>query len=106
MNAVAAQWSVKVDTARGSSINQAGSEAKVVGTVFSLAKDAVSAPIIGNNGVYIVSPIADKTQVTVPADLTMARRQFSSTSANAVRINLMNSLKKASKVKDNRSRFF
>jgi len=103
---LAAQWATKVDTARGTSMMQAGGEPRVVGTVFTLAKDALSSPIIGTAGVYVVMPITEKTQAQVPADLTMFRRQVSTAAATAVKTNLIASMKKNADMKDNRSRFF
>ncbi|MBK7936192.1 MAG: peptidylprolyl isomerase [Lewinellaceae bacterium] len=103
---IASTWGVSVDTARGTSIAQGGSEPRVVGTAFSLAKDAVSAPVAGNSGVYILSPIADKLEQQMPADLTMFRRQAYTSAASMMRINLMNSMKKSAKVEDFRSKFY
>lgn len=103
---IASTWGVSVDTARGTSIAQGGSEPRVVGTAFSLAKDEVSSPIPGNSGVYILSPVGDKVDPAVPADLTMFRRQASSSAASMIRVNLMNSMKKAAKIDDFRSKFY
>ena len=85
---------------------QAGGEPRVVGTVFNLAKGAISGPIIGSGGLYVVQPISDKTAMQIPADLTMFRRQVSSTAASAVRINLLTTMKKHADLLDNRNRFF
>ncbi len=106
LDAIAMQWETKVDTARGTSMMQGGSEGRVIGTAFALAKDAVSAPIAGTGGVYILSPISDKTAAQVPADLTMFRRQMSSSAVVSVQTNLINAMKKAANVKDNRIKFF
>ncbi len=103
---IASTWGVKVDTARGTSMAQGGSEPRVIGTAFSLAKDQVSAPVAGNSGVYLLSPLTDKVEQQVPADLTMFRRQASSSAASMIRINLMSSMKKASKIDDFRSKFY
>ncbi len=103
---IASTWGVTVDTARGTSMAQGGSEPRVVGTAFSLEKGAVSSPIAGNSGVYILSPITDKIDPQLPADLTMFRRQASSTAAANIRIGLMDSLKKMAKLDDFRSKFY
>ena len=103
---LAAQWGVEVDTARGTSMMQAGGEPRILGTVFTLAKDATSGPIIGNSGVYVVKPITEKLQVQVPADLTLFRKQVSSQAAAAVKSNLLNSMKRTADLRDNRNRFF
>jgi peptidyl-prolyl cis-trans isomerase D len=103
---IAAQFQTKVDTARGSTMLQGGSEPRMIGTAFSLAKGAVSTPIGGNSGVYIVSPISDKLAVQPPADLTMFRKQVSSTATSQIRANLLKSMIKAADIGDNRSRFY
>lgn len=103
---IAATWGVAIDTARGTTMAQAGSEPRVVGTAFSLSKDAVSAPVTGSSGVYVVSPLTEKPQLQVPADLTLFRRQAVSTASTTFRIGMMDALKKAAEVEDFRSRFY
>ena len=111
LSAAAGQWGVTVDTAKGSSMLQTflpngGSEPRVVGLAFSLAKDATSKPVTGANGVYIVKPITDKPEAPLPPDLAMFRRQVTSSAIAGMRMNLVNSMKKQAELKDNRSRFF
>jgi peptidyl-prolyl cis-trans isomerase D len=103
---IAAQFQSKVDTARGSTMLQGGSEPRMIGTAFALAKGAVCAPIAGNSGVYVLSPISDKVAVQPPADLTLFRKQVSSTATSQIRANLLKSMIKAADVGDNRSRFY
>lgn len=104
--ALASTWGISVDTARGTSMNQAGSEPRVVGAAFALGKDAVSAPINGNSGVYVVSPLTDKPQLQLPADLTLFRRQAVSSAQSAFRMGLLDSMRKAANVEDFRNRFY
>ncbi len=106
LQALAAQWSTKVDTAKGSSMMQAGGEPRVIGTVFSLPTGTISSPIIGSGGVYVVQPLTAKKEAPIPADLSMFRKQVSSTATSAVRTNLMSMMKKHADLVDNRSRFF
>lgn len=111
LNAAAAAYGVTIDTSANSSLMQVavpkgGQEPRVVGTVFSLKNGQVSKAISGKTGVYMVQPISEPTAVQVPADLTMFRRQVSSSAQSAVRSGLMNSLKKAADIKDNRVLFF
>ena len=103
---LATQWGVKVDSMKAGSITQTGGEPRVIGTVFALAKGAVSAPIIGNGGVFVVSPFSDVIKPEIPAELTQYRRQVLSAAVSNVRANLINSMKKAADIKDTRSRFF
>jgi peptidyl-prolyl cis-trans isomerase D len=104
--ALASQYSARVDTVRSASMMQAAGEPRILGTVFNLQKDAVSGPIVGNSGVYVVQPITDKVAQQTPADMTLFKRQMTSQAASTLRTNLMASLKKSAKIKDNRARFF
>jgi peptidyl-prolyl cis-trans isomerase D len=106
LNAVASQFGVKVDTVRAITITANIGEPRVLGAVFSTAKGATSAPIAGNNGLFLVSPISDKNQLQVPADLTMFRRAAANSTISNVRNNLIQSLLKGADIKDNRSKFF
>lgn len=106
LGVLATQWGVQVDTMKQGSFVQTGGEPRVIGTVFSMTKGAVSAPIVGNGGVYVVSPISDPLKPETPSDLTLFRRQVLSSAMSSVRLNLMNAMKKAADIKDNRSRFF
>lgn len=106
LSALAAQWQVKVDTVKAVSMMSAGGEPRVLGTVFHQTKGQISQPIAGSAGVYVVQTLGDKPQTQIPADLTMFRRQYTSSAASTIRTNLMESLKKDAKIKDNRSRFY
>jgi hypothetical protein len=106
-SAIAAQWNARQDTVRNVSFlqTQAG-EPRIQGTLFSMTTGQISKPIIGTSGVYLISPVTDRNQVQTPSDLTMFRRQVSSTAIVNVRSNLMKSLVKNAELKDNRARFF
>jgi hypothetical protein len=103
---IAATWGVTIDTARGTTISQAGSEPRVVGIAFSMAKDAVSTPVIGSSGVYVASPLTEKPQIQLPADLTLFRRQAVSTALTTFRMGLMDAMKKAAEIDDFWGRFY
>ncbi|MBX2892444.1 MAG: SurA N-terminal domain-containing protein [Saprospiraceae bacterium] len=104
--AIAATWAVPVDTARGATMIQVGSDPRVVGVAFALDKGVVSPPITSNSGVYVVLPLTDKPQIQVPADLTMFKRQASSSAQAVFRMGFVESMKKAAEVADFRSRFY
>jgi len=111
LNALANQWNVPVDTAQNATMLQtflatAGSEPRVVGAAFGLKQGAVSSPISGTSGVYVVKALTDVPEPTMPPDLTMFRRQATSATASGIRMNFMNVWKKQAEVQDNRSRFF
>jgi len=106
MAAVAAQWSGKVDTVRGTNFMQTSGEPRVTGTAALLETGKMSGPITANSGIVFVQPLGEKTQPQVPADLTMFRRQLSSQSSSVLRTGLMKSLQKQYKVQDNRFKFW
>ena len=104
--AISAQWSERLDTIRSSNFLQTNGEPRVTGILFNMETGSISAPIIGNSGVIIMQPIADKTQPQMPADMTLFRRQMSSQAVGAMRTSLMRSLQRQYKVQDNRFRFW
>lgn len=105
--ALAAQWNARQDTVHGASFlqSQAG-EPRIQGLLFNMTPGQISQPIMGNSGVFLISPVTAKTQTQAPTDLTMFRRQMSSSAMVAVRTNLIKSMTKDAKVQDNRARFF
>lgn len=111
LNALASQWETQVDTAKAVSILQAyipngGAEPAVVGTAFSLEQGAVSAPVTGVAGVYILQRTSGKPELNMPPDLTLFRRQVTSAATSSIRMNLLNTWKTQVDLEDNRSRFF
>lgn len=109
--ALATQWSVPVDTAKGATFFQGGSpalgqEPRIFGLAFSLAKGAVGGPVAGNSGVFVVMPVSDRIQPPAPANFENSRSQVSSQAASMVRMTLMTEIKKKSDLRDNRSNFF
>ena len=105
--ALVTQWNARQDTVKGVSFLQTqGGEPRIQGAVFALPVGQISAPIAGNGGVYLVSPITEKTQSQIPTDLTMFRRQLASSANVNVRTNLIKALVKKAETVDNRARFF
>ncbi|MBK8556136.1 MAG: peptidylprolyl isomerase [Lewinellaceae bacterium] len=109
--ALAEKYQVNVDTARGLSMLQTflqngGSEPIVIGTLFGMAKDQVTKPIAGTSGVYVAKAITEQSKPGLPADLTLFRKQVTSSASTGIRMGLLTSMKKAAEVDDNRSRFF
>jgi peptidyl-prolyl cis-trans isomerase D len=106
INAIAQQFGAKVDTARAATITMNIGEPRVLGAVFGTAKGAVSQPVIGNNGLYYVMPVSDRPELQVPADLTMFRRSAGAFAVSTVRNGLIDAMRKAADLQDNRSRFY
>lgn len=83
-----------------------GQESRVIGTVFTMEKGAVSKPIIGNAGVFMV-----KVKELKPAAETDSydriRRDFSVAFSNGVRNNAAyRAIEKETKIEDNRLIFY
>lgn len=112
LQAAAAKFAVKVDTAKGLSFNQAflpnaGNEPKVVSAAYSLTPGKISNPIAGYNGGYVVQVIDRKeADLNDVQGLMTANRQLRQSAMGAVKGNLMNGLRKEANVKDFRNKFF
>lgn len=104
--AVASQFGVTVDTVRGLSFMQSNNEPRVAGLLATLATGQVSEPVVGNVGVVVFKPLNDASQMPMPADLTMFRRQMSSQMSSMLYTTLFKSLMREKGVQDNRHRFW
>jgi peptidyl-prolyl cis-trans isomerase D len=111
LNAIAGQYSVQVDTAQAISFASAflpkvgNVEPKVVATAFKIDLNKTSEPIVGNTGIFIVSPTL-KTPGVVTGNIAQIRQQSQVASRGAVRNSLIQTLREKADVEDNRSRFF
>ncbi len=106
-SAIATQWNARQDTVKAVSFMQSQSgEPRIQGTLFAMEPGQISKPIIGSQGVYLVSPVTAKTQTQIPTDLTMFRKQVSSSAMVGIRTNLIKSLIKNADKQDNRAKFF
>lgn len=86
-------------------ISGAGTEPKVAGTAFMMEAGQVSAPIVGNSGVYVV----EVTKVTPASGLDTYMSyasQQSKTNANSVNSRVYNALKDAAEIEDKRANFY
>ncbi len=106
LTAIANQWQSRVDTLKGVNFLMTNNEPRVFGTVFATETGKVAKPVIAVMGVVYAQPLTDVAQQTVPADLSMFRRQMSSQAAGALRTSLMKSLQRQYNVEDNRFRFW
>ncbi len=111
LNALAGQYSSKVDTAVGVTFNatfipNVGSEPKVIGAAFTSPLGSVSSAIVGEGGVFVLKVTKKEPIVNSPVDKTVLRQQLIANQKNIVRGTLLRSLKKKLDVVDNRSKFF
>jgi len=109
LSAIASEYSASVQTASdvvfsSSSVPGIGTEPEVIAAAFAQAEGGVSAPVRGNNGVYIVKTTS-KTEGTV-GNIPAARRSLTNANRSRSSFSLLTALKDLFKAEDNRSKFF
>jgi hypothetical protein len=102
---VAAQYNTSVDqldgiSASSTNVRQIGNEPKVVAALMNMSTDQVSAPIKGENGVYVLQ-LLNKSQ-NANADLAGTKRLQSTRVKSLARTALMDAMKKDAEITDNR----
>ncbi len=107
---IANTFESQVDTASNVSFSNPnvpglGQEAKVVAAAFKINQNAVSQPVIGENGVYIVQTTS-KPDSPAPSNLGAIRNTISQPSKNQVATGMIQSMKKNANIEDKRSSFF
>ena len=110
LESIAASFDMEVATADEISfgrgfIPDAGAEPKVIGIVFKQTEGTVSAPITGNNGVYVVKTKAKRSNPSQGGAM-IQKMQANSSARMRVNSGLMEAIKKNHKVEDNRYTFF
>ncbi len=109
--AIAAQYSVQVDTASAITfasafLPKAGNpEPKVVATAFKIDLNKTSEPIVGNTGIFIVMP-TNKTEGAATGNVAQIRQQSQVSARGMARNMLIQTLRDKADIEDNRSRFF
>lgn len=111
LSALASQYNALVDTATNVTIAQTflkngGVEPRVYAAAFSIAKDAISAPIVGANGVYVVKPLTERRMPQGQGDYRFSSPQVVSSARNNFFMNFISSLRKKANISDTRERFF
>jgi len=109
ITSIAANNNKSIQNANGlsfsnSTIQGIGNEPSVAGAAVGLAVNEVSAPIVGESGVFVVKTTS-KTEAPAPSDLTMYKNR-ASTYGSGVQGKLFNALKEAAKVEDFSFDFF
>ncbi len=102
---VAAQYGSSVDkldgiSANSTNIRQLGNEPKVVAALMNMNANQVSAPVKGQNGVYVLE-LLNKSQ-NANADLAGTKRLQSTRVKSLARTALMDAMKKDAEITDNR----
>ena len=94
-------------TLAGTIINGIGAEPKVIGAAFNKENQTkVSAPIIGNNGVYVLktTSILSKGELTPDAKAAQTTARISALRQQSN--NWFEALRKQADIKDSRAKFF
>ncbi len=110
LEAIAAEFNVKVDTAQGvrfnaSSVEGIGQEPKVIAAIFLTPMTQLSEPVVGESGVFVVKPLEEIPNSAPPAIDQVKRLKLTSLQSN-VRARFMSALRKKADIKDYRSNFF
>ena len=107
---LAAEYNATVETAADASLGSPfipgiGNEPEVVGVAYNTANQAISKPVIGKSGVYVLKPMS-KSEAGSAVNLPGIKSNLSSTMKSQVGFRLMESLKEGAKMEDNRSKWF
>lgn len=110
LNQIANTFTTEVDTARSVSFSSGfipglGQEPKVLAAAFGMEANQVSAPVGGNNGVYVVK-VLKKTNSPAPGNLSVVKRTYAQQLSSQLQARLMETLKEGASIKDNRSKFY
>ncbi|MFM2047892.1 MAG: hypothetical protein RI955_438 [Bacteroidota bacterium] len=97
-----------VHTAKGLSFGQPfmsiGFEPEVVGTAFGLKQGAISKPVVGNAGMFVIS--TESVEAAQPNPMMNNRATLENQYSSGIEYKLLGELKKHANIKDNRSKFF
>ena len=94
-----------MSTFSSSSVAGLGNEPKVIASAFAMDVNQRSAPVVGNNGVYVVQ-LSNKPAAPAPTNLPSARQRASNTMRNQISGLLMEVLKDNADIEDFRSKFY
>lgn len=82
-----------------------GFEPNIVGAFYGVEQGQMSTPIVGNNGVYVVSTEAIK-ESPAPKDYSALKKQLESQLQPRVDFEVYNALKELAEIEDNRVKFY
>ncbi len=82
-----------------------GNEPIVIASLQNLSENQTSAPVIGNNGVYLIH-LQSKSEPPVPGSITQIRRQYAQQVRQGALSKLMDALRAEADIEDRRYRFY
>lgn len=109
---LATDFSTQIDTAQNINFSQAmlpnvGTEPKVVAEAFAIAKGALSQPITGASGVFVIKVLEKRAGETPTVfDLGSIGSLLASSTRSQIQAQLMETLKNDAKIRDYRFKFF
>jgi peptidyl-prolyl cis-trans isomerase D len=111
LNAVAAQFELKVDTVQNVGFNSnfipgLGNEPSVLFAVFNGTANTVAAPIVGNSGVYVIKPVAVNISEQASNDFIQQKSATEGKTRNEVGFKFIDALRKNADMEDNRYLFY
>lgn len=108
LNAIAAEFSSKVDTLNNINMTMAslpngyGREPKVLASVFATSAQSMSQPVIGETGVYVVKPLSTPNTGN-SGSLPTARQQINQTQRGQVASQLLTAMRTNLAINDQRA---
>lgn len=111
LEALATEFSTQIDSSQNISFSTAtlpnvGAEPKVVAEAFSMAEGAMSQPITGTSGVFVVKVLAKRPASAPAAALASGMDMTVSSMRSMVQARLVETIKNEAKIKDYRFTFF
>jgi len=82
-----------------------GTEPDVIAAAFSLTPQSVSKPIVGNSGVFVISPLS-VNEAGAPNNIPFLKQNIATATKSQVSFKIMQSLREKANIKDNRATFF
>ncbi len=95
---------VENQTFASSSIQGLGREPQVVGTIFGIKANTISAPIKGESGVYVIK-VTEVKEASTEINYDEAKKQMLSGMKNRVDYEMFEALKAKANIVDNRAKF-
>jgi len=110
LNAIASQFDLKVEEANDVAfnskfVNNLGNEPKVLNLAFNGEIAKTNGPVVGNSGVFYVSPISI-IKPTTETNLVTAKKKISDAAKGSVAYKLFDAISNNVEVKDNRNKFY
>ena len=107
---LASKYGTQVETASDIAVTSdfvpgVGSEPKVIGSAFNVDVQAVSKPIVGNSGVFVISPLSVNA---APAanNVPFLKKNIATSTKTQVSFKVLQGLRKSANIDDERSTFF